>query len=52
MLSPTLFVIYINDLVDEINQLHCGIDVDDTHISLFLYADDIVLLSESAENMQ
>ena len=51
-LSPTLFAIYVNDLVDDINQLHCGIDVDDTHISLFLYADDIVLLSESAENMQ
>ena len=51
-LSPTLFAIYINDLVDDINQLNCGIDAGDTHISLFLYADDIVLLSENAEDIQ
>ena len=44
-LSPTLFTIYINDLVDDINQLNCGINVSGIHISLFLYADDIVLLS-------
>ena len=47
-LSPTLFAIYINDLIE----LNCGIDVGDAHINLFLYADDIVLLSESAEDMQ
>ena len=32
--------------------MNYGIDVGDTHISLFLYADDIVLLSESADDMQ
>ena len=46
--SRTLFSIYINALVDDINQLNCGIDAGDTHISLFLYADDIVLLAENA----
>lgn len=51
-LSPTLFAIYINDLVDDLSQLNCGIDIGGTQISLFLYADDIVLLSESAEDMQ
>ncbi|MCG8045103.1 MAG: reverse transcriptase family protein, partial [Candidatus Thiodiazotropha endolucinida] len=51
-LSPTLFAIYINDLADDINELNCGIDVGDTHISSFLYADDIVLLAECAEDMQ
>ena len=51
-LSPTLFANYINDLVEDTNQLNCGTDVGDTHISLFLYVDDIVLLSESAEDMQ
>ena len=51
-LSPTLFAIYINDLVDYINHLNCGIHVGGTQISLFLYADDIVLLSESEEGLQ
>ena len=51
-LSPTLFAIYINDLVNDINELNCGIDVGDTRISSFLYADDIVLLTENAEDMQ
>lgn len=51
-LSPTMFAIYINDLADDISQLNCGIDVGGTHISLLLYADDIVMLSENAENMQ
>ena len=46
-----LFTTYIDDLVDDINQLNCGIGVDDTHLSLFLYADDIVVLSDSAEDM-
>ena len=46
-----LFTTYIDDKVDAINQLNCGIGVDDTHLSLFLYADDIVLLSDSAEDM-
>ena len=31
-LSPTLFAIYINDLVDDINHLNCGIDVGGTQI--------------------
>ena len=51
-LSPTLFPNYTNDLVEDINQLNCGIDVGDIHVSLFLYADDIVLISENAEDMQ
>ena len=41
-MSPTLFSVYINDLVDEINTLNDGIDIsDDVNIALLLYADDI-----------
>ena len=46
-MSPTLFAIYINDLAEEISRLNCGIDLDSFQISILLYADDIVLLTES-----
>lgn len=45
VLSPTLFSLYINDLVQEIYDLQCGIDIDGTILSLRLYADDITLIS-------
>ena len=51
-MSPTLFAIYINDLAEEISRLNCGIDLDSFQISILLYADDIVLLTESEGNMQ
>ena len=46
-LSQTLFSIYANDLVTKINALNCGIRFDNNVISILMYADDIVLISES-----
>jgi hypothetical protein len=51
-LSTTLFAIYINDLAQELNNLKCGIDFNESHISTLFYADDIVLISNNAENLQ
>ena len=51
-ISPTLFSIYINDLAEEIKRLNCGVNLDDTIVSVFLYADDIVLIAPTAENLQ
>ena len=51
-LSPTLFAIYINDLAKEIKALNCGIRCGNEMISILLYADDIVLLSPSEDNLQ
>ena len=51
-LSPTIFSLFINDLVGEINDLDLGIDVEGEKIALLLYADDIVLLSDNEVNMQ
>ena len=51
-LSPTLFSIYINDLVDEINLIDSDIMVDDVKVSILLYADDIILLASSEEKLQ
>ena len=44
LLSPMLFNLYINDLVNDINLLDKGLNVDGCKISMLLYADDIVLM--------
>ena len=51
-LSPTFFSIYVNDLVTEINALNCGIRFDNNVISILMYADDIVLIPESTDELQ
>ena len=49
LLSPLLFSIYLNDLSDA---LPCGITVGGTNIKVLMYADDIVLLSDSPDKLQ
>lgn len=51
-LSPTLFSIFINDLVHEINNLDVGIELVNRKISMLLYADDIALMAKSTEDLQ
>ena len=62
--SPTLFSIFINDLVKGINELGLGVKIDNRVevdgtiidnsiiLSCLLYADDLVFLSETEENLQ
>ena len=52
ILSPTLFSIYINSMAAEVNQAGGGIDVAGRKIAILLYADDIVLISDSAKGLQ
>ena len=53
ILSPTLFNLYVNDLVQCINDLQCGIDLGNFgSLSILLYADDVVLLSQSDVGLQ
>ena len=50
---PLFFNAFVNDLILAIKSLNCGIPVFlESSISILLYADDIVLLSESEANMQ
>ncbi len=42
----------MNDLAVEINELECGINIDNTILSLLLYADDIALTAPSADKLQ
>lgn len=52
LMSPLLFNLYINDLLEEITQLETGVDIGQTSVSVIVYADDIVLLTKSAEDLQ
>jgi hypothetical protein len=51
-LSPILFALFINDLATEIKCLNKGVKLNDLNISILLYADDIVLISENENNLQ
>jgi hypothetical protein len=51
-LSPSLFCIFINDLITEINSSLTGINIGNRHVGILLYADDIALISDSEENLQ
>ncbi len=51
-LSPTLFGLFINDIVGELKSNSQGIKCLDFVIHCLLYADDLVLLSESEDDLQ
>ena len=51
--STGWFALYIDDLAEEIKQSNLGIHLEDNFdVSILLYADDLVLLSENEENLQ
>ena len=47
VISPLLFNIFINDLIDAVKKLNVGIDIGNEKICILLYADDVVFLSEN-----
>ncbi len=49
---PTMFGIFINDIVEDVKSVNTGIEIDGHNICIFLYADDIVLLSDTEEGLQ
>lgn len=51
-LSPTLFSIFINDLVQDINELGLGVDLGEKKLPLLLYVDDIAMLTKSEADLQ
>ena len=50
-LSSILFL-YINDLIVKINSLDIGIDIGGEKVGILAYADDVVLLAESENDLQ
>ena len=52
-LSPFLFAMYLNDIEDEFREEGAqGLDIGLMKLFLLLYADDIIIFSESAEGLQ
>ena len=51
-LSPTLFSLFINGLAQNIKSLDIGIQIGARKIPILLYADDIILISETPIDMQ
>ena len=49
---PTFFSIYINDLVTHFNESCDPVKLMERNVSCLLYADDLVLISESAIGLQ
>ncbi len=52
ILSPTLFSLFMEDLVQEIKDLKQGVVCADVMVSLLLFADDIVLIAPNPQNLQ
>ena len=51
-LSPSLFAMYINDLEHVLISNQCGIEFGQYKMSLMLYADDVILLSDKSAGLQ
>ena len=52
LLSTTLFNLYINDLASNIDALKRGVRIHNEQVSLLMYADDLVLLAETSNDLQ
>ena len=52
-LAPLLFAIFINDLAIDMKNLNLGIEIAaNEKISILVYADDIVLMADSEDELQ
>ena len=52
LISPMLFNLYLNDLVDCLKDAECGVLWGEEMLSVLLYADDILMVSESEQGLQ
>ena len=51
-LSPALFALYINDLIEKLNDAKKGVRCGSQIVSALFYADDIVIMAENAKDLQ
>ncbi len=51
-LFPTLFGIVINNIIYEVNNLNICINIANRQLSILLYSDDIVLVSDTDNGLQ
>jgi hypothetical protein len=50
--STTLFAIFINDLVKELNEVGVGLNITNILLCCLLYADDLVLFAENEKDLK
>ena len=51
-LSPTTFLLYVNDMAKDLIAMDVGVQVENRKIPILMYADDIVLISEDEAELQ
>ena len=51
-MSPTLFNIFLNDLIKELKEQNLGIKIGERYVSILAYDDDIVLLAPDTDKLQ
>ena len=49
---PTIFAFFINDLICGLNDLNKGVAFGENKLCCLAYADDVLLLAESENDMQ
>ena len=52
LISNTLFAMFVNDLAQSIKTANCGIPIRNERCRILMYADDVVLLAESPDQLQ
>jgi len=52
MLSPLLFSVYVDDMLNCLNRSKFGCQVKDFYFNAFMYADDLLLVSISVSDLQ
>ena len=52
VMSPILFSLFVNGLAREIKAVGKGVQVGRQKVQLLLYADDIVLISDTQKDLQ
>ena len=50
--SPFVFNLFYADMINKLDNMTCGITINNTNYSVFAYADDILLLSTTASGLQ
>ncbi len=51
-LSPRLFAMYVEDLIDQIENLEEGAQLNNIKIDIIMYADDILLVAPTLKSLQ
>jgi len=52
VLSPVLFAIYVNDIIVQLKTHQFGCYIGDMYLGCVMYADDLVLMSSSLNDLQ